>query len=415
MKRSSLLVLLSLSLAGVLPAAEAPASREAWVATALRDNPSVKAACARWEMMQQRVPQARAWEDPMAGVDLQRMGTLRPDRVTDVEWMVSQTLPVSGKNLSRARASAAEARAAFEELRRTQLDVTMRTRSAYDRLAGAYGLLEINRRNRTLLEQFAELSRKKYEVGTATQSDVLMAETELARLSEESTMIERDLSDQQTQLNVLARRPANAAVPPPAPLKFQGSPLSAAEAERLAECQRPEILQAWRKTEAGQARLQLAHREWIPDPQVRVAARQFSGDTGIREYDTGIFFSLPWVNAKKYRAGVAEAKAALADAQAGLEAAKYEAAGLVRDQFKKIETFAANYRLYHDRIAPTAQSAVEATRAGYETDKNSFLDLLTARRNAQEIESAALRQLTEHQVAVAELEALTGFSRNFSK
>lgn len=410
MKRLLFFIFLILPWARLLPAAEAPASREEWVRAALRDNPSLHAARARWEMQKQRVPQARAWDDPMAGVDLQRMGTRRLDRVTDAEWMISQTLPVSGKNLSRARAAEAEALAAFQELRRVQLDVAMRTGSAYDRLAGAYGQREINQRNQTLLEQFAELSRKKYEVGTATQSDVLMAETELARLAESTAMIERDLSDQQTQLNILANRPAKCPVPQPAALAFRAPVFPAAQAEALAAKQRPEILQAWRKIEAGQARLQLARREWIPDPQVRIAARQFSGEAGIREYDTGIFFSLPWVNAKKYSAGVAEARAGVAEAQASYDAARVEATGLVRDQLKKIETFASTYRLYHERIFPIAQSAVESTRAGYETDKNSFLELLTTRRNAQEVEAAALRQLTEHQVAVAELEALAGFS-----
>ena len=393
-----------------LPAAEA-LSKDELLQTALRENRPLQAARARWEMMKQRVPQAGAWEDLMAGADIQRTGTLNPVKVSDVEWMASQTLPISGKNLSRERASVAEALSAFQELRRAQLDVITRAQGAYYRLAGAYGQLEINKSNRELLQQFAEISRKKYEVGTATQSDVLLAETELARLSEGKAMIERDISDQQSQLNVLINRPAHQPLSAPAALTFQASPLAAQQAETLARQCRPEVLMAWRKIEAEQARLQLAHRQWIPDPAVQIKARQYNGLGNIREYDTGIVFSVPWTNGKKYSAGVAEAQESVASAQHEYEAAQTAATGLVWDQMKKIETFAANYRLFHDQIAPTARMAVESTRAGYETDKSGFLDLITARRTLQDVESSALNQLIEHQVATAELESIVGVSR----
>ena len=408
MKRLLLLLFAVWPWSPAFPAPATPLSKEALVQTALRDNPSLQAARARWEMMKQRVPQARAWEDLMAGVNLERTGTLRPDKINDVEWMISQTIPISGKNMSQARASAAEALAAYQEWRRVQLDVVLRVNAAYYRLAGAYGQLEINGRTQDLLKQLAQLSRTKYETGTATQSDVLLAETELARLSETRSTLERVLSDQQTQLNVLANRPPSRPVTAPAPLAFRTSVLSSAQAEALASSQRPEILIAWRKIEAEQARLQLAHRQWIPDPQLRIAARQFPGTPGVQEYDTGLTFSLPWSNPKKYRAGVAEAEASLESARREYEASRTETAGLVRDQLKKIDTFAANTRLYNERVTPMAKSTVESTRAGYETDKSGFLDLITASRNLQEIESAALNQLVEHQIAVAELEAIVG-------
>jgi len=378
--------------------------------TALRDNPQVKAACARWKAAKQRIPQARAWEDLMVGVDAVWMGPLRLNKVDDAEFMVSQAIPISGKNLSRARASLAEALAAFQEYRRTQLDVLTRAQSAYYRLSGAYGQLEINQRNQELLKQFAEISRRKYEVGTATQSDVLLAETELARLSETKAVIEREISDQQSQINILINCPATKPVPKPGPLTFQTSSLQSQKVETLAARCRPEVLMAWRKIEAERARLQLAHRQWIPDPTFKVTTRPFNSDQDFREVTAGISFNVPWINAKKYSAGVAEAEDNLANAKHEYETSQVAATALVRDQLKKIETFATNYRLFHDQIAPTAKMTVESTRAGYETDKSGFLDLLTARRTLQDIESSGLTQLIEHEVAVAELEATVGVS-----
>src|SRR5438105_4534902 len=66
----------------------------------LAENPLIKSAHAKWAMMKARVPQARAWDDPMVGADVERMGTTKFGTLTDVEYMVSQTIPLTGKNLS---------------------------------------------------------------------------------------------------------------------------------------------------------------------------------------------------------------------------------------------------------------------------------------------------------------------------
>ena len=122
----------------------------------------VKASRAKWEMMKARVPQARAWEDLRAGGEfrVERSVSVPPNSFMDQTAMLEQEVPISGKNLSRGRAATAEARAAFEDFRRTKLDAIMRARSAYARLANGYAQLEVNRRNTDLLDQFVQISRK---------------------------------------------------------------------------------------------------------------------------------------------------------------------------------------------------------------------------------------------------------------
>src|SRR5256885_11248385 len=57
------------------------------------------------------------------------------------------------------------------------------------RLANAYEQLGVNRKNQELLKQFLEISRAKYETGKQSQADVLVAETDLARLDRKSTRL----------------------------------------------------------------------------------------------------------------------------------------------------------------------------------------------------------------------------------
>ena len=193
------------------------------ISIVLRDNPMVKASRAKWEMMKARVPQARAWEDLRAGGDfrVERSVSVPANSFMDQTAMLEQEVPISGKNLSRGRAATAEARAAFEDFRRTKLDAIMRARSAYARLANGYAQLEVNRRNTDLLDQFVEISRNRYETGAATQADVLIAQTDAAKLLEMRADLERQISEAQSALNVLMNRPAQSALgQPSAPVVY---------------------------------------------------------------------------------------------------------------------------------------------------------------------------------------------------
>lgn len=405
MKSASLLILLLVFIAS---ANAETLTEEGVVQTVLRENATLKAAQARWIAARERVPQAKAWDDPMAGVDVERMGTTKFNTFTDNEWMVSQTLPLTGKNLSRGRTALAEAQRSFEDVRRIGLDVVARARAAYARLANAYAQREIARRNQELLRQFSEISRAKYEAGTQTQTDVFIAQTDLARLSETLANFERDVTEQESALNVLMNRPARAPLGAPTGPAFRPLTMSIVQIEGIALARRPEVLSAARRIEAEKARVQLARRQWIPDPQVRVEARQFKDAGGIQEYDTGVFFSVPFVNFSKYSAAVREAQRNQEDAERQLEAARLEVLGMVRTQVKRIATLAKNYELYRDQIVPLARQSIEAARAGYESDKSGFLELTTVRRTAQDAESAMLQLLTDHQAAIAELNAMIG-------
>lgn len=375
---------------------------------ALANNASIKAMRAKWEMMKARIPQAAAWEDAMVGVDIERMGTTRLNTFTDNEWMASQKIPIAGKNRTRARAANAEALATLQELRRQQLDVVSRARAAYFRLINADAQIEVNRRNESLLSQFVESSRAKYEVGAQSQSSVLIAQTDLIRLLEERTDRERELSDAQSQLNVLTNQPARAPLGRPVEISIDHCSLDPRRIEALALNNRPELARAENEIAAKQQNLEAARRDWIPEPQLRVEARQYNGHPGIREYDTGIFFNVPWGNWRKYSAQQGEARSSVEIAIRELEAARFETLGLVRDALKKVETFHHHVELFRDRLLPTARQTVEANQASYEADKTSFLDLITAQRSLRDIESMYHRHLADYRVALAELEAVVG-------
>lgn len=390
---------------------ETPVSLDSLIREALSNNPSLKAARANWEAARSRIPQARAWADPRMGYDqrLARFVGVPANSFTDEKLMAEQQLPISGRNRLQGDAAAAEAAGAFEQFRRKQLDAAGRTRTAFFRLANSYKQLELNRRSADLLRQFAEISRAKLAAGNRSQADVLSAETELARLDEAQYDFQREISEARTELNVLMNRRPDSPLARPAELAFEPVDLSLPNLEGLALANRPELAMASRKADAAEARLKAARRGWIPEPSFRVEADRYNGGAqAVSELDAGFSIDLPWFNRAKYRGAIVENEKMLESARHEFEAARSETLGLVEDQFHRVETFHHHTELYRDKLLPLARESVQAQRAGYESNKGGFLEILAAQQMAQDAESMYWDHLAHYQTAVAELETLIG-------
>ena len=380
-------------------------------AVALANNPAIKEALGKWNAARARIPQAAAWDDPRLGGDsrVHRFVDVPPNAFMDQSVSIAQVVPVTGKNLLRARAAVAEAVSAYEEVRRQQLDVIATARTSFFRLANAYEQLEINEKNIVSFKQITDISRSKYEAGTETAANVLVAETDYSKLLEARRDFERQLSDEQAQLNALMNRDAFAPLGAPVMANIQSPELSPAALRPLVLTQRPEIKMAEAKIEMEKSKLQLARREWIPEPALTVKAQRYNDAAqAVSELDAGVSFSVPWVNFRKYAAEVREADENAGAAQQALERSQTEALRLLRNQLEKIETFHHHVELFRDKLVPQARQAFEANRFSYESGKASFLDWITSQRNLRDVEAMARQHLTDYQVAVAELEAIIG-------
>src|SRR5215471_17245265 len=377
----------------------------------LENNPAIKEAESRWQAAIHRVRQANAWDDPrIAGESrVHRYVDVPPNAFMDQTLGIEQLIPITGKNLVRGRIAGAEAFSAFEEARRTQLDVIAKARGTCFQLANAYDQLEINSKNLTSLKQIADISRSRYEAGLESAANVLVAETDYSKLQEARRDLERNLSDAQSQLNTLMNRDAFAPVGVPLMATVDHAHLSASRLQPITLAQRPEVQMALAKINGEKSKLQLAHRAWIPDPAIAIKGQRYNDAAeAVSELDAGVSFTIPWVNPSKYSAGVREARASLAAAEQGLEREQKEALRLLRDQLAKIETFHHHVELFSDKLVPQAQQAFEATQLSYESGKATFLDWITAQRNLRDIEAIAREHLAHYQMAIAELEAVIG-------
>jgi outer membrane protein, heavy metal efflux system len=377
----------------------------------LANNPAIKQAENRWRAAVQRVQEANAWDDPrIAGESrVRRFVDVPPNAFMDQSLTVEQLIPITGKNLLRGRAAAAEALSIFEEVRRAELDVIAKARASFFRLANAYEQLEINSENLVSLRQIADISRSKYETGVESTANALVAETDYSKLLETRRDLERNLSDAQSQLNALMNRDAFAPLGTPAAANINEANLSLSRLRAITLAQRPEVQMAHAKIDSEKSKLQLARRAWIPDPALMLKGQRYNdASQAVSELDAGVSFTVPWVNPSKYLAGVREARENVGAAEQGLDREQKEALRLLRDQLEKIETAHHHVELFRDKLVPQARQAFEATRLSYESGKASFLDWISAQRNLRDIEATAREHLADYQIAVADLEAVTG-------
>jgi len=152
----------------------------------LANNPAIQQALKKWAAAKERVTQEAAWDDLKVSGSSRaaRFVDVAPNSFTDQMASVEQIIPLTGKNLVRARIAAADAVEAFERARREQLDVLAKARASYFRLLNATAQLELNRRNLVSLRQIAEVSRSRYEVGKANAAEPLVGEVEASKLLE---------------------------------------------------------------------------------------------------------------------------------------------------------------------------------------------------------------------------------------
>lgn len=378
---------------------------------ALRDNPSIEAALSRWTAMKARVPQAAAWDDPRVSADFNaaRFVAVPPNAFMDQTVTLEQMIPISGKNRVRFRIAGAEALAAFEAVRRQQLDVITKVRASYLRLLNNYALLDLNEKNIASLRQIADVARSRYETGMESATDVFLAETEASKLQETRRDLERMISDEKSQLNLLMNRDAfdRLGIPRKETMHRMDVPLKQLRDRVLT--QRPEVRTAQAQVEVEREKVQLARREWIPDPAISVQGQRYNDTQHIAsEFNAGISFSIPWVNYGKYSAATKEAQSNLTAAQAELDRAQKESLGLLRDQLQKIETAHHHAELYQEEILSQADKAFAASQSAYESGKGGFSDWIIAQRLLRDTQATVLNHLTDYEIAIAELEAIVG-------
>jgi outer membrane protein, heavy metal efflux system len=375
--------------------------------TAREANPEVRALAAERAAAWERVPQARAFEDPTLAVQLWNFPfTRKPGAGSMVMVQVAQPLPFPGKRDLRAEVAGASARVAGESVRMRQLELAAEVKRLYYQLWTNRAARSLNQRNSELLEQLRKTALARVSAGTGAVTDVLRLETEQARLRADLSTLRRDREALAAALNVRLGRKALAPLGEPVedfPTEPSRSyPALLAAAER----QRPDLRAAGLESGRAESQIALARRNRYPDfmPMLMFMQDIEMGSSWGATLGVGVPI---WSAAKQGRA-VREATETAAAARERQHGARLEVERQVREASASAASAAERLQLLRTQVIPRARAALEAMRADYVASREGLTALLDGRRTLQDLELELEKARAEVAMTRAELERAVG-------
>ena len=318
----------------------------------------------------------------------------------------SQKMPWAGKRALRGSAAAAEADAMQGDIGDARLRLSEAARTAFYDYYLARRQMDVNTTTGRLLKQFREIAENKYEVGRATEQDVLQADVELASLESRRTELMRDERVAVARINTLLHREADRPVPPPPAKVAIPEVLPSAEALQQAATQsRPDLYAAGARIRAEQANLALACKEYYPD--VNLVAKYDGFMPENMRPAVGMDINVP-IRFARRSAAVCEAENRVAqrsaEYQERLDQVRYE----VQTGLDRAAQSRQVVHLYEEKILPAAQRSLDSALANYTGGKLDFLRLLDAERQLYGQREMYYQAIAEYHRRMAELERAVG-------
>ncbi len=407
-----ILILPQSVLAGEMPQAE---DLSRLVATALADNPELKASEARWQVFRNKITQARSFDDPMLMLKIQNgiftdPVNFRKDPMTQKVIGISQQFPFWGKRDLKGEVAAKEAESYKWQAEERKLELRRMVAETYYQLYFTDRSLAIVDKNLKILDDFVTITESKYSVGQGVQQDLFKAQVERSKLLDMRITLEQQRKSLQASLNALLYRPAETPVGAITDFDIKPIAISPEELRNIAYENRPLLKSLNALIEKGKSGHKLAEKEFYPDFNVAFEYMQrerFEGSSGDDMYSLGVTFNLSVQRARR-RAMVAESNAEITMATEELNVQKNSINSGISELLAQLERRRKLVELYRTGIIPQAGQSLESATIGYRVNKVDFLNLLDSRMTLFNYERELYDSLADYQMKRAQLEALVG-------
>ena len=384
--------------------AEAPLRLNALIAQVLAQNPEILAAQARRTSARTRISQAMALDDPEVALTQWSFPSLNFLGADETWLTLSQKIPGWNKREILGRLTATEwdiARIKVEEIERR---VVAETKSAYFDLFLAQKHLNIHQEQIDLAKEVKTLAQARFAIGTIEQSDVLQTQMEILELESGHAALERQREAVEAKIHALLS--AHVPLDKTETLEVPELTVSLDRLEETAIAHQPELkllslLRQYSTQKIAQARLGLT-----PDFMAEVAYMDIHH--GKNAGMISLKMTLPWINRKKYLAGLREMHAESASATAEYQAAVNKARLAVKEFYIQWQNEKRRAELYRFSMLPLAEQSFEATRVGYQAGTIDFFTLIAAGRALKDVKFKGFEALAAAYQAIAQLEQAIG-------
>lgn len=399
----------------VLVELDVDGSLESYVATALRQSPSLRAAFERWRAAIHRIPQAHRLPEPTLtyGYFIQNVET----RVGPQRHRVglSMGFPWPSKLTAGADAASIAARSKQRRFEARAHFIGRRVAEVYWQLWLVQRAREVQRDQLEVLRGLSEATRARVEVSSAILADLNQVDLAVSRIEDVLSGIgerERALS---AELLAAIGSPSGRSTPiDPAQAPDGGLPAEsrAALVEAATSHPRVEALELMSESSLSKVRRARADRapsfivglDWI---ETGDALDPNTSGSGTDSVIVMLGLRLPlWAYA--YRGAEEEARSESEAFRAeALDESNYAEAALegalsgIRDAHRRI-------LLYRHTLIPQAEAAYASVVGAYQTGSSTVAATLIAQRDLLDLELGLARAQAEHAITWARLEQVAG-------
>lgn len=374
--------------------------------------PAVSAATALADAAQTRIASARRPPDPELQLgfmnrSLPSLAPMDPLGMTQIQLM--QMVPLPGKLGLSARIASDNARAARARAVDVRWDTRAKAAMAFYDLYSVGAQLAIARETKRIVQDIAKISQTMYSVGDGKQADVLRAQVEVARMTEDITRMESMSASMAARLAAILDLPADTALVvtrlPVLPDTLPPLETLIAEAERT----RPMISAGEQSLRAAESGVKLARKEVWPDLQVGVQYGWRAGEMGTEKMGSLMLGATIPVYARSRQLKMREeAKAMRAMAVADLASMRADTRGRIAELYADFTRSRNLRQLYTTTVLPQAEGTVTASFAAYRAGDINFMTLLDNQMVLNRYRQESITLAAAQGKTIAEIEMLLG-------
>jgi cobalt-zinc-cadmium efflux system outer membrane protein len=382
------------------------------VEEAERNNPEILAAQHGWRAAENVPQEVSALPETQLFVQQFNVGSPRPfagytnSNFAYVGIGGSQDIPYPGKRALRTSVAEYAASALHEGAESVRRRVVEMLKLAYYRLAYIQQTFGVLRDNDQLLKEVEQQTESRYGVGQGSQQDVLKAQLQHSKILQEITMHHQDEGQLEAQIKQVLNRPQASSDIVAEPLTLTPLQHSDAELMQLAQEQNPDVRARSQMVHHGQAQVDLAHKEFLPDFNMQYEWER-TDPAQFRAYYVATFgIRLP--NRRRQDAELAEAKESKVVAEEQMQSEIQRVLSETEQQCVLVRASEERLKIYREGLIPQSQATFQAGLAGYGSNREDFESLLGSFLDVLNLNLQYRQELVEHESALARLQRLTG-------
>jgi outer membrane protein TolC len=382
----------------------------------LEQNPDLQAGYHQWQAISARAPQAGALPDPVLGIGLMDLPVnsfaFDQEMMTGKQISFMQMFPFPGKQGTRKAIVTSEAAAAEQNYLQKQIELIKTLKVTYFDLFYVDKAIATNRYNRDLLNQISRIAEARYRTGKGLQQDVLKAQLQLSKLTDNLLDLQQQRQSLVAQLNFLVNRDRSDTLVKTEELKFIPLEKDLAALRTQAEKNNPMLLSWQMMNQQNNQKVKLAKKEYLPDFSVELAYTKRevlqNGEGGVDLVSGMVNLTLPlyfWTKQKK------QVQESQLEAQSTFKMQESAARMIFQELEKVYSDLQKNKKrleLFANSIIPQANQTLQSSLAAYQVDKLEFLTVIDNQMTFYEYELESYRILSDYHKNLAELDALVG-------